>query len=344
MASIADGKFLSCPICDSGGILNRMIRDNTLEASPRHHDGLLHVTEDVAGLQTVMVNVYFIESALTGEWVLVDAGIPLSAGRIMRAAERRFGSNRPPAAIILTHGHFDHVGSLRDLSETWDVPIYAHHLEMPYLTGQSDYPPPDPSVGGGLMARLSPLYPKHAYNFRPRVRELPDDGSVPGLSGWRWIHTPGHSPGHVSLFRDSDRVLIAGDAFVTQKQESLVAVMTNMQAVHGPPKYFTADWIAAKQSVQKLAKLEPSIAATGHGIPMGGDTLMAQLTALSLHFDELAVPSDGRYVREPAVTDGSGVVRVPPAVPDLAPKIAACAILALGAVAIVAAMNRSSKE
>src|SRR5690349_3509913 len=112
-----------------------MISDNFLQSSSRldtqHDDGLWHVTEDVAGLQTVMVNVYFIENALTGEWVLVDAGIPMSAGRIMRAAERRFGPNRPPVAIVLTHGHFDHVGSLRELADEWDVPVYAHRLEMP---------------------------------------------------------------------------------------------------------------------------------------------------------------------------------------------------------------------
>ena len=77
-------------------------------------------------------------------------------------------------------------------------------------------------------------------------------GNGRGLPGWRVIETPGHSPGHVSLFRESDGVLIAGDAFVTTKQESLLAVMTQRQELRGPPMYFTCDWDAARESVQKL--------------------------------------------------------------------------------------------
>ena len=73
---------------------------------------------------------------------------------------------------------------------------------------------------------LSFAYPNSAIDLGSRVRSLPDDGSVPHMPGWRWIHTPGHTGGHVALFRDSDRCLIAGDAFVTTRQESLYAVMT----------------------------------------------------------------------------------------------------------------------
>src|ERR1700709_394900 len=99
------------------------------------------VAPGVAGLQTIMVNLYGIASR-AGSWTLVDAGLPFQARRIRNWAERRLGVNRKPAAILLTHGHFDHVGSLQSLAEYWDVPIYAHRLEMPYLTGKSQYPPP----------------------------------------------------------------------------------------------------------------------------------------------------------------------------------------------------------
>src|SRR5919107_1012291 len=68
-------------------------------------------------------------------------------------SQRRYAAR--PAAVVLTHGHFDHVGSLEALLEAWDVPIYAHPLERPYLTGVSPYPPPDPLVGGGMMAFAS---------------------------------------------------------------------------------------------------------------------------------------------------------------------------------------------
>ncbi|MZP28907.1 MBL fold metallo-hydrolase [Heliobacterium undosum] len=134
--------------------------------------------------------------------------------------------------------------------------------------------------------------------YRKRIQPLPGDGSVPFLSGWRWIHTPGHTPGHVSLFRDHDRVLIAGDAFTTVKQESALAVLDQEKEVHGPPAYFTTDWTAAKESVRRLEALHPSVVITGHGLPLRGEKLAGELGRLAHDFDHLAVPPEGRYVPE----------------------------------------------
>ena len=135
-------------------------------------------------------------------------------------------------AIILTHGHFDHVGSLADLLEDWKVPVYAHELELPYLTGKKkDYPPGDPGVDSGLVAKISPMFPNHGIKLSEHIHMLPQDGTVPAMTGWKSIHTPGHTPGHISLFRSQDRVLIAGDAFVTVKQESLYKVLTQTQEI-----------------------------------------------------------------------------------------------------------------
>ena len=272
------------------------------------------VTNDLAYLRAAIVNVFF--SGLPGagdrDWVLIDAGMPGFAGAIMDAAARRFGPESRPSAIVMTHGHFDHVGSLATLAEAWDVPIYAHELEIPYLTGRSAYPPPDPTVGGGLLALTSWMFPRGPFDFRPRVRALPADNSVPFMPGWRWIPTPGHTAGHVSFFRDGDRTLIAGDAFVTTKQESALAVLEQRKEIHGPPAYYTSDWGAARRSIEALSALNPEIAATGHGVPMAGDELRAGLHALLRDFDEVAYPAHGRYARQPAVADESGVISVPP--------------------------------
>jgi glyoxylase-like metal-dependent hydrolase (beta-lactamase superfamily II) len=281
------------------------------------------VAPDVAYLRTVFVNLFFYgrQGAPSGSWVLIDAGLPGSSPWILGAAEERFGPWAHPSAIVLTHGHFDHVGALHTLLERWDVPIYAHRLELPYLTGRSAYPPPDPTVGGGAMAALSRFYPRGPFNFGDRVQPLPADGSVPGMDGWRWIHTPGHTPGHVSLYRDSDRTLIAGDAFVTTKQESAIAALTQKSEIHGPPAYFTPDWISARRSVEQLAALEPWRVATGHGPPLEGEEMLQGLRRLARDFDRMAVPPRGRYVREPARADERGVVSLPPPVPDPLPRL-----------------------
>ena len=302
-------------------------------------DGTISVTPDVACLQDLIVNVIFV--GYPGDrWVLVDAGMPYTAAKIEQAAARRYGPGRPPEAIILTHAHFDHVGALATLVEKWDVPVYAHPLELPYITGLSSYPPPDPTVGGGMMARLSPLFPRGPWDIGGRARSLPEDGAVPGMPAWRWVFTPGHSPGHVSFFRDSDRTLIAGDAFVTTRQESAIAALTQAPVINRPPAYFTQDWDAARDSVRRLRDLTPDAVVTGHGLPMRGGALRNGLDYLAEHFED-EMPRDGRYVRDPARFDERGPVYVPPPVPDPFPKAVATVAVTAGIAAIVvSALNR----
>lgn len=162
------------------------------------------------------------------------------------------------------------------------------------------------------MAWLSFAYPRAPLDI-DKLRVLPEDGSVPFLSGWKWIHTPGHTPGHISLFRAADGLLIAGDAIVTTKQESAVSALTQQpQEVRRPPAYFTIDWQAAGDSVRRIAELKPEIVATGHGLPMRGEQMRNQLQNLARQFEKIAVPAYGRYSENPVVSDKNGVRYVPP--------------------------------
>jgi glyoxylase-like metal-dependent hydrolase (beta-lactamase superfamily II) len=281
--------------------INPSARADDPEIDELRDDGTHEVTGDLAYKRLAIVNVVFYGVPGTRDWVLIDAGVGGSAGFIASAAEERFQS--PPRCIVLTHGHFDHVGALPELADRWDVPVYAHPLEHPYLDGTASYPPPDPSVGGGLIARLSRAFPRSPVNIGHRLLALPEDGSVPDMPGWTWIHTPGHTPGHVSLWRASDRCIISGDAFITTRQESAYAVATQMPELHGPPAYFTQDWSAARTSVERLAALEPYIAVTGHGRAFEGEELRRGLHNLAENFDIVAVPASGTYVTRPAIAE-----------------------------------------
>jgi glyoxylase-like metal-dependent hydrolase (beta-lactamase superfamily II) len=283
------------------------------------------IAPGVLFVRTLMANVYLIREG--AEWVLVDAGLRGYADSIRSAAREFVGSIAAPIAIVLTHGHFDHVGSLPALLETWDVPVFAHALERPYLTGRSPYPPPDPLVGGGALSLVSRLYPRGPIDIGKRFEQLSESKEIPGLPGWQWIATPGHTAGHVSLYRARDRVLIAGDAVTTVKQESVVAVAMQRPELHGPPAYFTQDWRSAADSVGRLAALEPETLGTGHGDPGRGPQMRMALRELAARFADREAPRFGRYVRRAAVTDERGIVSLPP---DPLPRVMAGVALAAG--------------
>jgi glyoxylase-like metal-dependent hydrolase (beta-lactamase superfamily II) len=253
---------------------------------------------DVFMYTNQVVNLFFIEiSNQENKWIMVDTGMPKSAETLKNVAEVRYGKGSRPEAIILTHGHFDHVGAVEELAAEWRVPVYAHRLELPYLTGEKNYPEPDSSVEGGLVAKLSSMmFPNEAINLGDRVTVLPEDGTVPHLPEWKWIHTPGHTEGHVSLYREKDGMLLVGDAFVTVEQESLYKVLVQEQEISGPPRYLTTDWKSAWESVKKLHALNPSVAATGHGEPMAGERLASSLEKLVQDFETIAIPDHGRFV------------------------------------------------
>jgi glyoxylase-like metal-dependent hydrolase (beta-lactamase superfamily II) len=205
-------------------------------------------------------------------------------------------------------------------------------MEKPFLTGKSIYPPYDPTVGGPL-AQMARVLPNAMFNFTGRLEIYPDDGNLPFLSGWRVIDTPGHTPGHVSLWREDDRVLLAGDALCTADMDSIVGITTQKQQFARGGSPFTPDWDASKTSVAKLADLEPSLVAAGHGQPISGADVPQKMRDFERTFQ---APAQGRYVSEAARFDENGVTYLPPEPRDDFTKNAAkiggaVALLTLGA-------------
>ncbi|MES2274815.1 MAG: MBL fold metallo-hydrolase [Bacteroidota bacterium] len=272
------------------------------------------VAQGVWGMKLFFVNVYMIANrkGIANGWVLVDTGPQRSAGKIIAMAESIFGKGTQPEAIILTHGHADHSGSVIELLKYWDVPVYAHEFEIPYLTNQSIYPPADPTVGHGLLSLLSVFFRKSPIDLGDRIKPINIADGLAELPEWRLIFTPGHSPGHISLFFPLNTTLIAGDALATTRAESAVAVLGDVKKLSGPPMYTTTDWVTAEQSVGTLAALEPRIIAAGHGPVIRGQEAREALKELSVNFKKWAVPSSGRYAGQPAVADETGTYYVPP--------------------------------
>ena len=221
-------------------------------------------------------DVYFVRSG--SSWVLIDAGWASDLTRIQRAAGSLFGADSRPGAILLTHCHPDHAGSARLLARAWGCAVYMHPDELPIAT--ADFAAMVASAGPLDRFVILPLM--RAIGRRRRAAVLArsslgdvasafDAGAeVPGLPGWECIPTPGHTPGHVSYFRPGDRVLISGDALVTLKVNSWAGLLLQRSGLSGPPWYTTWSPRAAKESIQRLARLEPTVLAGGHGRPMTG--------------------------------------------------------------------------
>ncbi len=314
----------------------RLIDRREVSATQERHiaNNIYAVAPGVWRMKDVFVNVFIIESQEQPGWVLVDTGLKSSYAKIKNLIAEVMEPEGVPQAIVLTHGHFDHRGALQQLAAEWRIPVYCHHMEVPYLTGKASYPPPDPGVGGGVMASMAFVYPSGPIDVQEHLRELPEDETIPHLPDWQWVHTPGHTPGHISLFREKDGVLIAGDAVVTTKQESIFSVMSQKKVLSGPPKYFTPDWGSAARSVKALAALEPNVIATGHGSSMYGDEARKALHKMAREFWHLGMPERGRYVKEPALFNDEGPTYVPPKLTNyfLIKMIAVTVIIAAGVV------------
>lgn len=266
-------------------------------------------------IEGVFVNAFLLEGR-AGECILVDTGFSYWFSAIERGLSLLAKRGHKLAAVFLTHGHGDHSGSARLFAERYGVPIYAHRLELPFLDGTMSYPPPDPTIGGP-HAFLTRLVDERSKDLRPHLRALEygeawcaSEGEIPELPEWRWVHTPGHSPGHVALFRERDRVLLAGDVLESVNFDRWGSLFRRKPGLWRGESPYICNWKQAEASVRLLAMLQPTLILCGHGSPLGGRVVAQQLGAFAASYP---VPERGRYVGTGAHFDEGGAFQVPPA-------------------------------
>jgi glyoxylase-like metal-dependent hydrolase (beta-lactamase superfamily II) len=229
---------------------------------------------------------------------LIDAASANSSGLIRQAAESVFGMGKAPSAILLTHDHPDHGGSALELARLWNCKVFVHHDEL-LLATQRDLATVEKfanPMDRWIILPLLRMMPRRRVaelllkgSLKDVVLPLDPGGTVPGLPNWKYIFVPGHSPGQVAFFRPSDRVLITGDAVVTADINSFRgflrwAFRSNQPKIGPPPWYSTWNKKMAKESIAALAKFEPRVLATGHGLPMIGDGVAQKLHAFADRF------------------------------------------------------------
>ena len=178
--------------------------------------------------------------------VLVDAGLAPSGSRIVQALR-----GRTVSAHALTHAHVDHAGGSKRVVDALGVPVWAPSGDA------DDVERGAPTPGPGRFAALSAK--AGGWAAVPVARRLAEGDEV---AGFRVLDAPGHTPGHLALWRASDRVLVAGDVFTA------MGMLTTRRGVFAPPGPVNFDSDENRRSMRKLAALEPRLALFGHGPPV----------------------------------------------------------------------------
>jgi hydroxyacylglutathione hydrolase len=211
------------------------------------------------------MNIYFLED---GDGVVqFDAGTKAMVKQARAAAQQLGGVKR----IVLGHAHADHRGTAPSMG----VPVFCHADEV--VDAESD----------GWAWRYLDIrsLPAPARWIYPTLLRRWDDGAVEingtvaegdEVAGFRVIHFPGHAPGLIGLWRESDRLAIVSDVVYLIDSTRLGRPLPKGEASVPHPAWGW-DHAKAKESALKLAALEPALVCTGHDEPLRGDNLRATL-------------------------------------------------------------------
>jgi hydroxyacylglutathione hydrolase len=200
------------------------------------------------------INVY-----LVGD-VLLDAATRQAERRIMRQL-----AGRTVATHVVTHAHPDHQGSSHAICERLDIPLWCGEGDVPAMETPGAIV--NPKAPRWLNRLQQSLWTGPAH---PVSRALHEGDEV---AGFTVLQTPGHSVGHISLWRESDRTLIVGDVLGNMH------FITGMPGLHLPPDLFTPDPARNRESARRLAALEPALACFGHGTPLRDPRKLSEFVA-----------------------------------------------------------------
>jgi glyoxylase-like metal-dependent hydrolase (beta-lactamase superfamily II) len=208
----------------------------------------MEIVENIHQVDGVNANVYIIieKEGLT----LIDTGMPNNAKKILNYVK---GIDRKPAdtsTILITHAHIDHVGSAQELKKITNAKIAVHQEDADVVAGNKK--PPRLKGATGVMIRvLSPFF-KFARVQPDIILEENDH-----IGRLQVLHTPGHTPGSISLYDSTRKVMFVGDTIR----------FANGQ-IDGPPKRFTPDMASARKSIQRISQMDFDIMLSGHGEPL----------------------------------------------------------------------------
>lgn len=173
--------------------------------------------------------------------VLIDTGFPGQMKDLLVAMDKHGVSCDKLKVVILTHQDIDHIGSLPELVQHYgeNIKVYAHELDKPYIEGAL------PLLKDGHIANPP----------KGKVDELLiDNQELPYCGGIRVIHTPGHTPGHISLYLKQSKILVAGDSMYSENG--------TLQGIHIPT---TLDIELAQQTLKKYVDLDIASVICYHG-------------------------------------------------------------------------------
>jgi hydroxyacylglutathione hydrolase len=200
------------------------------------------------------INVY-----LVGD-VLIDAATRQGEKRIMRQI-----ADQDVTAHALTHAHPDHQGSSHAICEQLSIPLWCGQADIPAIEIPGAIKNPKAPRLLNLVQQRFWVGPPH-----PVARALHEGDEV---AGFTVLETPGHSVGHVSFWRESDRVLIVGDVLGNMN------FLTGIPGLNTPPDMMTPDPARNRESARRLAALEPALACFGHGAPLRDPGKLAKFVA-----------------------------------------------------------------